>query len=60
MTESSIWPADSLAAQRMLDFFQLENAFEVLEAELMQRPEAALATLARVLRMLSQPAREAA
>jgi maltose alpha-D-glucosyltransferase/alpha-amylase len=60
MIESSIWPADPLAAQRMLDFFQLEKAFEVLEAELAQRPEGALATLARVLQMLSQPAREAA
>jgi maltose alpha-D-glucosyltransferase/alpha-amylase len=60
VTESSIWPADPLAAQRMLDFFQLEKAFEVLEAELVQRPEGALATLARLLRMLSEPAREAA
>jgi maltose alpha-D-glucosyltransferase/alpha-amylase len=60
MTESPIWPADPLAAQRVLDFFQLEKAFEVLEAELVQRPEGALATLARVLRMLSEPAREAA
>jgi maltose alpha-D-glucosyltransferase/alpha-amylase len=60
MTESSIWPTDPVAAQRMLDFFQLEKAFELLETELTQRPEGALATLARVLRMLSQPAREAA
>ena len=44
----------------MLDFFQIEKAFEMLEAELMQGPEVALATLARVLRVLSQPAREAA
>jgi maltose alpha-D-glucosyltransferase / alpha-amylase len=60
MAESSIWPADPVAAQRMLHFFQIEKAFEVLETELAQRPEDAPATLARVLRMLSQPAREAA
>jgi maltose alpha-D-glucosyltransferase/alpha-amylase len=60
MTESSIWPADPVAAQRMLYFFQIEKAFDVLEAELAQRPEGVPATLARVLRMLSQPAREAA
>ncbi len=60
MTESSIWPADPVAAQRTLNFFQIEKAFEVLETELAQRPEGVTATLARVLRMLSQPAREAA
>ena len=60
MTESSIWPADPLAAQRVLNFFQLEKTFEVLEAELAQRPEGALAPLTRLLRMLSQPAREVA
>jgi maltose alpha-D-glucosyltransferase/alpha-amylase len=60
MIDSSIWPDDALAAQRMVDFFLLEKAFDVLETELVQRVEAAPAALARVLRILSQPAREAA
>jgi maltose alpha-D-glucosyltransferase / alpha-amylase len=57
MTGSPIWPADRLAARRMLNFFQIEKAFEVLEAELTQRPEGALATLTRLSRMLSHPLR---
>jgi maltose alpha-D-glucosyltransferase/alpha-amylase len=60
MTDSSIWPADAGAAQRMVDFFLLEKAFDVLETDLVQRVEAAPATIARILRILSQPAREAA
>jgi maltose alpha-D-glucosyltransferase / alpha-amylase len=57
---SSIWPEDAIAARGMVDFFLLEKAFDALEVELVQRPDAAPAMLARVLRMLSQPAREAA
>ena len=60
MTFSSIWPADSRAMQPMVDFFLLEKAFDVLETELHQRVEAAPAVIARILRILSQPAREAA
>jgi len=60
MTFSSIWPADSRAMQPMVDFFLLEKAFDVLEIELHQRMEAAPAAIARILRILSQPAREAA
>jgi maltose alpha-D-glucosyltransferase / alpha-amylase len=60
MTFSSIWPADSRAMQPMVDFFLLEKAFDVLETELHQRVEAAPAAIARILRILSQPAREAA
>jgi len=59
-TDSSIWPDDPLAARHMVDFFVLEKAFDVIETELIQRSEAVPATLARVLRILSQPAREAA
>jgi maltose alpha-D-glucosyltransferase / alpha-amylase len=57
---SSLWPSDANAAQRMVDFFLLEKAFDVLETDLVQRMEAAPATIARILRILSQPAREAA
>jgi maltose alpha-D-glucosyltransferase/alpha-amylase len=60
MTDSSIWPTDSRAMQQMVDFFLLEKAFDVLETELVQRAEAAPTALARILRILSQPAREAA
>jgi maltose alpha-D-glucosyltransferase / alpha-amylase len=61
MTDSAIWPSDPVAAKRMVDFFLLEKAFDMLETELgQQRLEAAPATLARILRILSQPAREAA
>jgi maltose alpha-D-glucosyltransferase / alpha-amylase len=57
---SEVWPEDSAAAQRMVDFFLLEKAFAALETELTQRVEATPAMLSRVLRILSQPAREAA
>jgi maltose alpha-D-glucosyltransferase/alpha-amylase len=60
MADSPIWPEDPLTAQRMVDFFLLERAFDVLETELHQRVEPAPASLARILRILSQPAREAA
>ena len=62
MTNSSIWTwtADFRAMQRMVDFFLLEKAFDVLETELHQRVEAAPAAIVRILRILSQPAREAA
>jgi maltose alpha-D-glucosyltransferase/alpha-amylase len=58
--DSPLWPADARAAQMMVDFFLLEKAFDVLETDLHQRAEAAPATIARILRILSQPAREAA
>ena len=60
MTDPSIWSADSRAMQRMVDFFLLEKAFDVVETELHQRVEAAPTVIARILRILSQPAREAA
>jgi maltose alpha-D-glucosyltransferase/alpha-amylase len=58
--DSSLWPSDGGAARRMVDFFLLEKAFDVLETDLVQRAEAAPATIIRILRILSQPAREAA
>jgi maltose alpha-D-glucosyltransferase/alpha-amylase len=60
MSDSPIWPADSRATLRMVDFFLLEKAFDVLETELHQRAEAVPTVIARILRILSQPAREAA
>jgi maltose alpha-D-glucosyltransferase/alpha-amylase len=60
MSDSSIWPGDAGAAQRLIDFFLLEKAFDVLETDLGQRTEAVPATIGRILRILSQPAHEAA
>jgi maltose alpha-D-glucosyltransferase / alpha-amylase len=60
MRDSSIWPEEPLAVQRMVNFFLLEKAFDALETELVQRPDVAPAIVARILRILSQPAREAA
>ncbi|MDE1936739.1 putative maltokinase, partial [Bradyrhizobium sp.] len=60
MRDSSIWPEEPAASRRMVDFFLLEKAFDALETELLQRPEAAPAIIARILRILSQPVREAA
>ena len=60
MSGSSIWPAERVAAQGMVDFFLLEKAFDVLESDLVQRAEAVPATIGRILRILSQPASEAA
>jgi maltose alpha-D-glucosyltransferase/alpha-amylase len=60
MQNSSIWPEEPRAARRMVDFFLLEKAFDALETELTQRADAAPAIVARILRILSQPAREAA
>jgi maltose alpha-D-glucosyltransferase/alpha-amylase len=53
IADSPIWPEDHLAARRMVDFFLLEKAFDVLETELAQRAEAAPSMLGRVLRILS-------
>jgi maltose alpha-D-glucosyltransferase / alpha-amylase len=60
MRDSSIWPEEAAASRRMVDFFLLEKAFDALETELAQRLEAAPAIVARILRILSQPVREAA
>ena len=60
IAESPIWPDEPRAARRMVNFFLLEKAFDALETELHQRVETAPAVLARVLRILTQPAHEAA
>jgi maltose alpha-D-glucosyltransferase / alpha-amylase len=60
MSGPSIWPEGRRAAERMLDFFLIEKAFDTLEIELTQHPDAMPAALARILRILSQPVREAA
>jgi maltose alpha-D-glucosyltransferase/alpha-amylase len=39
MTHSSLWPRDRKAAERMLDYFLLEEIFDELEHGLAHRPE---------------------
>jgi maltose alpha-D-glucosyltransferase/alpha-amylase len=60
MSNYSIWPTEAGAAQGAVDFFLLEKAFDALETDLVQRADATPATIGRILRILSQPAREAA
>ena len=60
MTDPSIWPVGRRAARGMLDFFLLERALDALESEWVQRPEGVRLPLAQALRILSQPAQEAA
>jgi maltose alpha-D-glucosyltransferase/alpha-amylase len=59
-TNSPRWPADSLAAGQMLDFFLLEKAFHEVEYELAHRPEWLRVPLTGMLRILSQRPNEAA
>jgi maltose alpha-D-glucosyltransferase/alpha-amylase len=59
MTNSTLWPADRQAAERMLDFFLLEATFEELEYCLAQRVEWIRVPLTGALRTLSQRYNEA-
>jgi maltose alpha-D-glucosyltransferase / alpha-amylase len=54
-----LWPADPLAARRMLDFFLLEKAFYEIEYELAYRPDWLRVPLTGMIRMLSQQSPEA-
>jgi maltose alpha-D-glucosyltransferase/alpha-amylase len=60
MTNTAIWPTDYWATQRILNFFLLEKALDVLESDWMQRADGARLALLQALRILSQPAHEAA
>ena len=53
MTHSSLWPADRKAAERMLDYFLLEEIFDELEHGLAQRPEWLRLSLTGALEILS-------
>jgi maltose alpha-D-glucosyltransferase/alpha-amylase len=55
-----LWPADPRTAQRLLGFFLLEKALGELEYELSRRSEGLRVPLSAVLRILSEPADEAA
>jgi maltose alpha-D-glucosyltransferase/alpha-amylase len=54
MTNARLWPADSLAAERILNFFLLEKALYEVEYELAHRPEWLRVPLTGMLRILSQ------
>jgi maltose alpha-D-glucosyltransferase/alpha-amylase len=54
MTDARLWPANSAARQRMLDFFLLEKAFYEIEYELAHRPDWLRVPLAGTLRVLSR------
>jgi maltose alpha-D-glucosyltransferase / alpha-amylase len=53
MTNSSLWPADWQAADRMLDYFLLEKIFDELEYDLAHRPEWVRVPLAGALRIFT-------
>ncbi|HEX5233238.1 MAG TPA: maltose alpha-D-glucosyltransferase [Bradyrhizobium sp.] len=59
MTSRHLWPADPLAARRMLDFFVLEKAFYEIEYELAYRPDWLRVPLTGALRILSEHGGEA-
>lgn len=54
-----LWPADSEAAERMLDFFLIEKGFYEIEYELAHRPDWLRVPLTGMLRILSQQPVEA-
>jgi maltose alpha-D-glucosyltransferase/alpha-amylase len=60
MTNRRLWPADPLAAERMLNFFLIEKVFYEIEYELAHRPDWLRFPLTGMLRILSKHANEAA
>jgi maltose alpha-D-glucosyltransferase / alpha-amylase len=60
MTNQRLWPADPLAAERMLSFFLLEKAFYEIEYELAHRPDWLRVPLTGILRILARQPHEAA
>ena len=59
MTNARLWPADSLAAGQMLNFFLLEKVLYEIEYELAHRPDWLRVPLMGTLRILSQHSNEA-
>ena len=54
MTDTRLWPTDTTAAERILNFFLLEKALYEIEYEIAHRPEWVRVPLAGTLRILSQ------
>ena len=59
MTDRRLWPADPHAADGLLNFFLLDQAFDEVEYELPRRPEGLHAPLTGLLRILSNAETEA-
>jgi maltose alpha-D-glucosyltransferase/alpha-amylase len=60
MTDPLLWPAEALAAERILNFFLLEKAIYEIEYELAHRLDWLRVPLTGALRILSQQPNEAA
>jgi maltose alpha-D-glucosyltransferase/alpha-amylase len=60
MTNARLWPADPIAAEKLLNFFLLEKAFYELEYELAYRPDWLRVPLTGAIRILSANTNEAA
>jgi maltose alpha-D-glucosyltransferase/alpha-amylase len=59
MTEARLWPDDPHAGDVMVNFFLLEKAVREIEYELAHRPDWLRMPVAGLLRILSEPAKEA-
>jgi hypothetical protein len=59
MTDQRLWPADTHAAEQMLNFFLLEKVLYEIEYELAHRPDWLRVPLTGMLRILSQHSDEA-
>ena len=59
MTRARLWPDDPHAADAMVNFFLLEKAVHEIEYELAHRPDWLRTPMAGLLRILSEPAKEA-
>jgi len=59
MTRARLWPDDPHAADALVNFFLLEKAVHEIEYELAHRPDWLRMPVAGLLRILSEPAKEA-
>jgi maltose alpha-D-glucosyltransferase/alpha-amylase len=60
MSGQRLWPANPRAARGLLSFFVLEKAFSEVEYELSRRSDGLRVPLKAIIRILSEPANEAA
>jgi maltose alpha-D-glucosyltransferase/alpha-amylase len=60
VADTPLWPADPIAAERMLNFFLLEKLFSEIDHELAHRPDWLRVPLTGAMRILSANVTEAA